>query len=67
MEKIHKRIVDATKNVQLARNEMDRCSILGRPVSLNADIVSMIDLNIRILNQLKSVSAQGASNESGAN
>jgi len=42
MEKIKKRIMKAIEQLQLADNEMDRLSIMGKAAKLEDDAISMI-------------------------
>jgi hypothetical protein len=57
MEKIKLRITKAVENMQLAENEMDRMSILKKPVSLDSDCKSMLQLMERISKKMQAQSA----------
>jgi len=54
MDKIKKRIMKAIEQLQLADNEMDRLSIMGKPVELDGDAIIMLVKLEKLIGKMKS-------------
>lgn len=55
MDRIKKRLLDAVKNLQLAKNEKERLLILGKPVGWDNDLQKLTDSLVHLSNDLKNV------------
>ena len=53
MDKIKKRIMKAIEQLQLADNEMDRLSIMGKPVKLDGDAIIMLITLEKLIGKMK--------------
>lgn len=54
MDKIKKRIMKAIEQLQLADNEMDRLSIMGKPAELDGDAIIMLVKLEKLIGKMKS-------------
>lgn len=61
MDKIKKRILGAVTNIQLAKNEIDRLTILGKDTAFDAETISVVDLLVKLAGEIKHVSDQNKS------